>query len=138
MKHLTKLKIVLSLIAFAATSAGAATTVLYNNDFPDGLMGTASRPDSGTGERETADDFVLTTGASVTGAAFTGLMPANASVKSVVVEVYRVFPKDSDVGRTSGPPTFSNLPQIPTRVNSPSDVAFGERVSGWDQRGRRR
>jgi hypothetical protein len=38
-----------------------------------------------------------------------------------VVEIYRVFPKDSDVGRTSGPPTFST-PQVPTRANPPSDV----------------
>jgi hypothetical protein len=57
-------------------------------------------------------------------------MPANATVKSVVVEIYRVFPNDSDVGRTRGPPTFSVLPAIPTRVNSPSDVALDERVSG--------
>jgi hypothetical protein len=43
----------------------------------------------------------------------------------VRVEIYRVFPNDSDVGRTSGPPTFSTS-QVPTRVNSPSDVAFSE------------
>jgi hypothetical protein len=45
-----------------------------------------------------------------------------------VVEIYRVFPLDSDVGRTSGPPTFSTA-QVPTRVNSPSDVAFTTRSS---------
>jgi hypothetical protein len=39
----------------------------------------------------------------------------------VDIEVYRLFPADSDVNRTSGPPTFST-PQVPTRVNSPSDV----------------
>ena len=39
-----------------------------------------------------------------------------------------MFPKDSDVGRTSGPPTFST-PQVPTRVNSPSDNAFDTRNS---------
>jgi hypothetical protein len=32
------------------------------------------------------------------------------------------------VGRTSGPPTFSTT-QVPTRVNSPSDVAFDSRNS---------
>jgi hypothetical protein len=36
------------------------------------------------------------------------------------------FPKNSEVGRTSGPPTFS-IAQVPTRVNSPSDVAFDTR-----------
>jgi hypothetical protein len=49
-------------------------------------------------------------------------------VEDVVVEIYRVFPKDSDVGRTSGPPTFSTS-QVPTRVNSPSDVALDSRDS---------
>ena len=51
-----------------------------------------------------------------------------SDVSQVRVEIYRVFPLDSDVGRTSGPPTFST-PLVPTRVNSPSDVAFGERDS---------
>jgi hypothetical protein len=46
----------------------------------------------------------------------------------VVVEIYRVFPDDSDVDRTSGPPTFST-DQVPTRVNSPSDVALDARDS---------
>ena len=35
--------------------------------------------------------------------------------------MYHVFPLDSDVGRTSGPPMFSTA-QVPTRNNSPSDV----------------
>ena len=61
-------------------------------------------------------------------ATFTGLLPSGASPVDVVVEIYRVFPKDSDVGRTSGPPTFST-PQAPTRVNSPSDVALDSRDS---------
>jgi hypothetical protein len=51
-----------------------------------------------------------------------------ASISEVVVEIYRVFPLDSDVGRTSGPPTFSTA-QVPTRVNSPSDEAFATRSS---------
>ena len=46
----------------------------------------------------------------------------------MVVEIYRIFPDDSDVGRTSGPPTFSTS-KVPTRVNSPSDVAFESRDS---------
>jgi len=50
----------------------------------------------------------------------------------MVVEIYRVFPKDSNVGRTSGAPDFST-PQVPTRVNSPSDVAFAERDSSGGQ-----
>jgi hypothetical protein len=72
---------------------------------------------------------VLTQPTFITGAAFTGLIPSGAStsdIKNVVVEVYRVFPADSNVGRTSGPPIFST-PNVPTRVNSPSDVALDER-----------
>ena len=41
---------------------------------------------------------------------------------------YRVFPNDSNVGRTSGSPDFSTA-QVPTRVNSPADVAFASRDS---------
>src|SRR5205823_4577367 len=64
-------------------------------------------------------------------ATFTGLLTGGATpedVSNIVVEIYRVFPKDSDVGRTSGAPTFSTS-KVPTRVNSPSDVAFDSRNS---------
>jgi hypothetical protein len=110
--------------------SAAAATFVFSTGNPDGLMATAVRPDSpGKFEIEAGDDFVLTQQTLITGAAFTGLIPLGASIneiKNVVVEVYRVFPKDSDVNRTSGPPTFST-PNVPTRVNSPSDVAFDER-----------
>ena len=91
-------------------------------------MASASRPESaGKFEIESADDFVTTAGqTSLTSATFTGLLTGGATttnVGTVTVEIYRVFPKDSDVGRTSGAPTFST-PQVPTRVNSPSDVEF--------------
>jgi hypothetical protein len=108
----------------------AADTFLFSTGNPDGLMATAARPESaGKFEIETGDDFVLTQQTSITGASFTGLIPLGAptsDIKNVVVEVYRVFPADSNVGRTSGPPTFST-PNVPTRVNSPSDVALDER-----------
>src|SRR5262249_15277946 len=67
----------------------------------------------------------------------TGLLTGGATpsdVSNVVVEIYRVFPNDSDVGRTSGPPTFSTN-QVPTRVNSPSDVAFQSRDSANSELG---
>ena len=78
---------------------------------------------------ESADDFALTNSTRITDATFTGLLTGGASigdVGNVRVEIYRVFPNNSDVGRTSGPPTFST-PQVPTRVNSPSDVALADR-----------
>ena len=98
----------------------------FSTGDPDGKMATASRPDSnGNFEIETGDDFILTTTTSITGATFTGLLTGDGSVSNVRVEIYRVFPNDSDVGRTSGPPLVSTS-QVPTRVNSPSDVAFLE------------
>jgi hypothetical protein len=110
--------------------SAAADSFVFSTGNPDGLMATATRPESpGKFEIETGDDFVLTQQTLITGASFTGLIPSGAStsdIKNVVVEVYRVFPKDSDVTRTSGQPTFST-PNVPTRVNSPSDVAFDER-----------
>src|SRR6266550_5510912 len=98
------------------------------------LMATASRPDTpGKFEIEAADDFVLTGSQTrLTSATFTGLLTgASPTIGEVRVEIYRVFPNDSNVGRTSGPPTFSTS-QVPTRVNSPSDVALDDRetVSG--------
>jgi hypothetical protein len=94
-------------------------------------MAMASRPDSaGKIEIEAADDFVLTSQTRLTSATFTGLLPTGASlsdIHDVRIEIYRVFPFDSNVGRTSGPPLFSVLPQVPTRVNSPSDVELDDR-----------
>ncbi len=105
----------------------AATPFFFSTGSPDGKMATASRPASaGKFEIELADDFVLTQSTSLTNATFTGLLTGAAPVadiRQVVVEIYRVFPKDSDVGRTSGPPTFSTS-NVPTRVNSPSDNEF--------------
>jgi hypothetical protein len=110
----------------------AADTFVFSTGNPDGLMTTATRPSSsGKFEIETGDDFVLTQETLITGAAFTGLIPLEvptSDIQKVVVEVYRVFPADSNVGRTSGPPTFSTT-QVPTRVNSPSDVEVTDRDS---------
>jgi hypothetical protein len=122
-----------TLATLSLTSARADVT-LFDTGPPDGLIATASRPDAGgKAEIESADDFVATGGFKVSGATFTGLIVpdstgATPTIGQVVVEIYRVFPKDSDVSRTSGPPTFST-PQVPTRVNSPSDVAFDSRDS---------
>jgi VPDSG-CTERM motif len=114
--------------AFVAARTNASS-FSFSTGLPDGKMATASRLDSpGKFEIETADDFVLTRGINITSATFTGLLPAGATIGEVQVEIYRVFPNDSDVGRTSGPPTFSTS-QVPTRVNSPSDVALDSRNS---------
>jgi hypothetical protein len=101
-----------------------ATPFSFATGLPDGLMATGSRPDSpGKVEIESADDFVLASPTLINHATFTGLITGGATVADVgqvVVEIYRVFPQDSDAGRT---------PSVPTRANSPSDVAFDSRDS---------
>jgi len=110
----------------------AADAFTFSTGNPDGKIATAARPEStGKFEIETGDDFALTAQTSITGATFTGLVTgANpiANIGQVVVEIYQVFPNDSNVGRTSGPPVFLTN-QVPTRVNSPSDVALDSRAS---------
>ena len=121
-----------TLVALAALCAGpvAADPFFFSTGNTDGLMAAASRPSTaGKFEIETGDDFFLSSETVINSATFVGLVTGNATIGDVRVEIYRVFPKDSDVGRTSGPPTFSTS-QVPTRVNSPSDVAFDDRDSG--------
>ena len=128
MRRLASVSIILA-AGLAASPAGAAA-VFFSTGNPDGRLAALSRPDSPAGiETETADDFVLTGATRITSASFTGLVTgtvAPGAVQNVGVEIYRVFPLDSDVGRTSGPPTFGT-PQVPTRVNSPSDVELVDR-----------
>ena len=108
---------------FAATPAGASPFSFSTGD-PDAKMATGSRPSSGGKfEIESGDDFVLTAQTSITAASFTGLLTGGATtsdIGAVRVEIYRIFPKDSNTSRT---------PNVPTRVNSPSDVEFDDRDS---------
>jgi hypothetical protein len=97
--------------------------VLYNNLAPNNQMGIASRPDASGFEIEAADDFNLSARSFVTSASFIGILVPDStgalpSVSDVIVEMYRVFPNDSDTTRT---------PKVPTRANSPSDVAFASK-----------
>jgi len=89
----------------------------FSTGSPDGKLGALSRPAGSQGlETETADDFVLTQATVVSGATIHGLIATGTAVSSVArveVEIYHVFPLDSDTVRT---------PSVPTRVNSPSDV----------------
>jgi hypothetical protein len=111
-----------------------ATGFTFSTGLPDGKVATISEPANAHNshvEYESADDFALTTETKIQHASFTGLLTGGATpanVSDVVVEIYRVFPNDSDVGRTSGPPTFSTN-NVPTRVNSPSDVALDTRAA---------
>ena len=103
--------VALSVGLFTALPA-AADPFFFSTGNPNGLMATASRPDIPSGaEIESADDFILANQTQITSATFTGLLPTarprSATLVNVVVEIYRVFPNDSNIGRTSGPPTFS-------------------------------
>ncbi|HEY7090451.1 MAG TPA: hypothetical protein VH518_20305 [Tepidisphaeraceae bacterium] len=115
---------------FVLAAPALADSFFFSTGNPDGRMATASRPGStGKIEIESADDFALTDPTQINSASFTGLLPTGDPLTDVVdvrVEIYRVFPNESDVGRTSGPPTFST-DRVPTRVNSPSDVDFDDR-----------
>jgi hypothetical protein len=121
----------LGLIAITVTVAvflatlGWADPFSFSTGSPDGRLGALSQPSNlGRLETETADDFLLTETTSITTATIVGLVPTGtslANISNVEVEIYHIFPKDSDVGRTSGPPTFSTA-GVPTRVNSPGDV----------------
>ncbi|MEN6450932.1 MAG: hypothetical protein ABFC96_10610 [Thermoguttaceae bacterium] len=113
-------------LAMTLSATPAPATILVNTGNPDGLIATASRPGPGSGvnqETESADDFILSSDATVTQATFVGLLPTGvplSAVSQVRVEIYRVFPADSDTSRT---------PNVPTRANSPSDVEFADRDS---------
>ncbi len=113
--------LVASAVAWPARAGGI---FFFSTGDPDGRMAMASRPSSaGKIEIEAADDFILTSPTNIDSATFTGLLPTGGSLSDITgvrVEIYRVFPNDSSV-----PPSGN----VPTRVNSPSDVAFAERDS---------
>ena len=99
--------------------------VIYNNLTPNNQMAMASRPGTaGVFEIEAADDFLLGSAATINSASLVGLLVsptgAPASVSDLTIEIYRVFPVDSNTVRT---------PNVPTRANSPSDVEFADRDS---------
>src|SRR5262245_56451855 len=112
---------VLSLTVVLTAPAIGAT--IYNNLTQNNQVAIAIRPDSpGVFEIETGDDFLLGSATSITSASFIGLLVPGTSgtsaISEIVAEVYRIFPLDSNTTRT---------PNVPTRMNSPSDVAFDSR-----------
>lgn len=89
-------------------------------------MAMASRPGvGGKIEIEAADDFFTATPVQINSATFTGLLVPSTTgqtpnVGEVVAELYHIFPLNS-----TNPPSGN----VPTRVNSPSDLAFDSRDS---------
>ncbi len=112
-----KISIAVLTLAFSAccVTVARADQFSFSTGSPDGKLGALSRPAGSQGvETEAADDFVLTQPTVVSGATVHGLITgATASnISRVEVEIYHVFPLDSDTVRT---------PNVPTRMNSPSD-----------------
>src|SRR5690348_945029 len=92
----------LTLLGCLVAAPALADTPFFSTGDPDGKIATATRPDTAFGfEIESADDFILSHSTSITDATFTGLVTGSApltSIGEVAVEIYRVFPNDSDVG----------------------------------------
>jgi len=110
-------------LSFFASAAFAADTVLYNNDFPDGKIATASGSPKGA---ESADDFILGAAATITSGSFTGLIPKTANIVGVGVEIYGACTPGS------GFAGCTNLGKAVTRLNSPTSEALPgtERTTG--------
>ncbi|HET9830297.1 MAG TPA: hypothetical protein VFP91_01250, partial [Vicinamibacterales bacterium] len=113
----------LGCILACARLAAGTPIVVFSNLAVTNSMGAASRPDSPglSNEIEAADDFLVNNGVRVTELKFIGLLTGGINsfdIASMNLEIYRVFPNDSQ-----NPPDG----RVPTRVNSPSDVAFAER-----------
>jgi hypothetical protein len=98
----------------------AADPFFFSTGNPDGKLGALSQRHSAIDiETETADDFVLSVPTVISRAIIHGLIPSGAPVSSIAeveVEIYHIFPTDSNTART---------PRVLTRVNSPSDVEIG-------------
>jgi hypothetical protein len=98
----------------------------FSTGSPDGRIATIGEPPNTHNadiEFESADDFVLSSATVIKHASFTGLLTGGATlhdVENVFITIYRVFPNDSDTTRP---------PQVPTRMNSPSDNEIENRDS---------
>jgi len=118
-----------SILGLWLVTPACADLFSFSTGTPDGLLGALSQPTApGTLETETADDFILSQATFISGAVIVGLIPPGtplANISNVEVEVYHVFPTDSDVGRTAGPPLFPTA-QVPARLNSPADVEIDD------------
>ena len=107
-------------VAILATAFGvaplSATSFFFTTGSADGKLASLSQPSTSSKlETETADDFILSETTVIRGATITGLVvphAALASIDNVEVEIYRVFPNDSQ-------PASGN---VPSRMNSPADV----------------
>jgi hypothetical protein len=121
-----RLLAVLGLVSSLSARVAADSILFSTNPTPDGAMAMASRPGvGGKIEIEAADDFFNAPPVQINSATFTGLLVPSTTgqtpnVGEVVAELYHIFPLNS-----TNPPSGN----VPTRVNSPSDLAFDSRDS---------
>src|SRR5215470_6340633 len=102
------------IIGIGFATPGWAQRFFFSTGNSDGKLGALTRPASaGKLETETADDFVLLETTAISRAVITGIIVPSGNISRVEVELYHIFPQDSDTART---------PQVNTRMNSPSDV----------------
>src|SRR5881296_986892 len=111
-----------ALASLLLVSQASAASFSFSTGDPDGKIATLSRPSTpGKIQTETADDFIIVSNTTlISQATFTGLIPSGAplgSTLNVEVEIYHVFPNDSDTNRTL---------HVSTRANSPGDVEIDD------------
>jgi hypothetical protein len=111
-----------ALASLLLISQASAASFSFSTGDPDGKIATLSRPSTpGQIQTETADDFLIVSNTTlISRATFTGLIPSGAPLSSILnveVEIYHVFPGDSDTNRTL---------RVPTRANSPGDVEIDD------------
>ena len=111
-----------ALASLLLVSQASAASFSFSTGDPDGKIATLSRPSTpGQIQTETADDFLIVSNTTlISRATFTGLIPSGAPLSSILnveVEIYHVFPGDSDTNRTL---------RVPTRANSPGDVEIDD------------
>ena len=110
-------------LALLLLASGApAASFSFSTGNPDGKIATLSRPATpGKIQTETADDFIIVSNTTlISQATFTGLIPSGtplSNAQNVEIEIYHVFPNDSDTNRTL---------HVPTRANSPGDVEIAD------------
>src|SRR5690242_12693941 len=97
--HVSLIAATVALGVWLPTPAKAAT-FFFSTGSPDGKLGALTRPGSpGKIETETADDFILSETTVISRATITGLITGGATVANiggVEIELYHIFPLDSD------------------------------------------
>ena len=105
------------IIGIGFATPASAQQFFFSTGNPDGKLGALTRPANAALETETADDFVLLETTAISRAVITGIIVPSTSplgnISRVEVELYQIFPLDSDTTRTI---------QVVTRTNSPADV----------------